>query len=70
MFYILKGMTSTATDPVDVNLSAFLAQLSESAWFTSAEFYDTMGLIINKYRNGGVHSRVIDYDTVSKRCGI
>jgi hypothetical protein len=63
MFYILKGTTRIATERVYVSLSAFLAQFSDPAWFESAEFDHMMDLIINKYRNGGVHSRVIDYDT-------
>jgi hypothetical protein len=63
MNYILKGTTRTATNPIYVSLHSFLAQMPDPDWFVSPDFDHMMNLIRNRYRNGGVHSRVIGYDT-------
>ena len=64
MRFCLSGAReASASTPVLMLLKKYLSTMSDGEWLSSCDFEDVLIDISTKYRNGGVHEHLVNFDT-------
>lgn len=67
MRHCLRGISGiVCPNELILHLDEFLATLSDGRWLTSEDFDNALSDISTKYRNGGVHEKMVDFDTADE----
>lgn len=62
MRYLLLAVGRESKHPAIVSLSQFIDSRDDSQWLLSGECDEMLSRISSKYRNGGVHEHLIEYE--------
>jgi hypothetical protein len=62
MYYIIERVIKKCDHEITNNLKVYLLGLKNNTYILSEEFLGHCNKILNRYRNGGVHEKVVSYD--------